>query len=161
VWTEIETWTFPQLQVLRVDASFIDLPRSSDRIWDTVKVVELLQDQGSIPTSSRIPSILRICPNAAELNYYIEYVYPPDDAVYVAASIQVVRLHFAVNYDLRWPVEEEDVLWTHVFAHLSMLSGPSLKRVVLCGPWNFVIADEQFGLFKRDLGARGCRLDSE
>ncbi|KAJ6568370.1 hypothetical protein DFH09DRAFT_1155233 [Mycena vulgaris] len=162
VWTEVETWSLPQLRVLIVDATFVDLPRSSTRIWDTIKVVELLQDEGSIPTASRIPSILRICPNAEELNYYIEYVHPPPPDSAASMSVRVVRLHFATNHDLRWPVEEEDELWNHISAHFSMLVGPmfpSLERVVLHGPWEYILEDERFGLFRTALADRGRRLE--
>ncbi|KAJ6580868.1 hypothetical protein B0H19DRAFT_1112647 [Mycena capillaripes] len=164
VWTEIETWSFPLLRILRVDATFPELPRSSARIWDTVQVVELLQDQGSIPSPSRLPTILKMCPNATELNYYLEYVSPPPPGSAVWASIQVVRLHFATNHDLRWPVEEEDELWNHISAHFDVLTSPmfpSLKRVVLYGPWDFITTDERFRLFKQKLVNHGCRLDSE
>ncbi|KAJ7036556.1 hypothetical protein C8F04DRAFT_1094870 [Mycena alexandri] len=166
VWTEIETWSFPRLKVLRVDAAFISLTGSSDRMWPTVEVVELLQDQGSIPSPSKIPCILATCPNAIELNYYIEYVQPPRVDDMVAALVQVVRLHFATNYDLRLPIEdpEEDELWNHISAHFDMLTGPmfpALNRVVLCGPWNFVVENERYGLFKKTLVGRSCRLDLE
>ncbi|KAJ7777172.1 hypothetical protein B0H16DRAFT_1301525 [Mycena metata] len=166
VWTEIETWSFPRLKVLRVDAAFIGFTRLSGRMWPTVEVVELLQDQGSIPSPSEIPFILAICPNAIELNYYIEYVQPPPVDAFVSASVQVVRLHFATNHDLRSPTEdpEEDELWNHFSAHFDMLAGPmfpALKRVVLCGPWSFVAENERFELFKQTLVGRSCKLDSE
>ncbi|KAJ6457429.1 hypothetical protein C8R47DRAFT_1203448, partial [Mycena vitilis] len=162
VWTEIETWSFPQLTVLRVDTSFPSLTRSPERTWDTVQVVELLRDQGSLPAPSRIPTILKICPNARELNYYIEYVLAPPAGSTVSAAVQVVCLHFATNYDLRWPVEEEeDALWTHLAAHFSMLAGaafPSLKRVVLHGPPDSIVADSRFSLFEESLDGRGFEL---
>jgi len=161
VWAEIKTWSLPQLRVLRVDAAFLDLPRSSHRIWETVKVVELLQDEGSSPTSSRIPFILTICPNVTELNYYIEDVYLPSLAS-VSPSVQVVRLHFAANDALRWTVDGEPELWNYVYGHFQTLTGPvlpSLKRVVLYGPWDLIVTDGRFELIKKDLSGRGCRLE--
>ncbi|KAF8211106.1 hypothetical protein K438DRAFT_1808822 [Mycena galopus ATCC 62051] len=145
VWAEIETWSFPQLRVLRVDGEFLDCTRSSDRIWDTVRIVELLGDQGPIRAPSRIPSVLKICRNATELNYCIEY----DDPAPADSTVAV---------------PESEPLFDHIFAHLRMLVGlmfPLLKRVVLYGPWDFIVADERFKLFEKDLSNRGCRLDSE
>ncbi|KAJ7493159.1 hypothetical protein B0H11DRAFT_2005159 [Mycena galericulata] len=161
VWTEIETWSYPQLRVLLVDDAFGDLTRSSVRRWDTVKVVELLQGQGSIPTATRIPTILKICPNVEELNYYIEYVSPPPPGSAVSMSVRMVRLHFAINHDLRWPAEEDDEVWKHIERHFWMLSGPmfpSLNRVVLHGPWEFIRNFEPFKVFLQNLFRRGCRL---
>ncbi|KAF7345452.1 hypothetical protein MVEN_01563300 [Mycena venus] len=159
VWAEIEMWSFPRLKILRVDAAFLDLPRASNRIWDTVRVVELLQDEASI--SSIIPSILKICPNATELNYYIQSVYPPPSGT-VFASVQVVRLHFSVNGLLHWTVDSEDELWNHIYAHFRTLKGPafpSLKRVALYGPWDSILKGEPFALVKKDLDGRGCSLE--
>ncbi|KAJ6485559.1 hypothetical protein C8R45DRAFT_869791 [Mycena sanguinolenta] len=162
VCSEIVTWSFPQLRVLRVDSSFLEYVQLTDRIWDTVRVVELLGDQGPIRYLGRILSALHLCPNATELNYCVEY-----DAALANGSvvplIQVVRLHFAPNEGLRWGIEEPKV-FDHIYDHFRMLSSPifpALKRVILCGPWNFIAADERFQLFKMNLSGRGCRLDLE
>ncbi|KAJ7483312.1 hypothetical protein FB451DRAFT_1234089 [Mycena latifolia] len=162
VWKEIETWAFPRLRVLLVDATFLDLPRSPRRTWDAVEVLELLQDHSSIFTASIIPSILKICPNAQELNYCVEYVHPPPPDS-VVRSVRVVRLDFAINPDFRFgPVEEDNRAWRHISAHFLMLAGPvfpSLQRVVLSGPWQRILKDRRIELFQKKLVKRGCKLE--
>ncbi|KAJ7483299.1 hypothetical protein FB451DRAFT_1129199 [Mycena latifolia] len=155
VWTEIETWAFPRLRVLLIDPTFLYLPRSSLRIWETVEVLELRQDYTS---SSIIPSILQICPNVRELNYCIQFVHPPPPDSVVSRSVQVVRLDFAINRSMA----KEDVLWSHISTHFLMLSGPmfpALNRVVLHGPWQHILKDGRLELLRKNLVDHGCKLE--
>ncbi|KAJ6617016.1 hypothetical protein B0H10DRAFT_2035261 [Mycena sp. CBHHK59/15] len=162
VWAEIASWTFPQLTALLCDSSFLGLPGSLLRTWDTVQVLELLKDEGSVPSESRIPSVLKICPSLRELNYYIEFVCPPPMGRAVATSVRLIRLHFATNYDLRWLPEDPGRPWDHISSHFYMLSGPMfpcLERVVLYGPWQWISEDVGFNSLQRSLFGRGCVLE--
>ncbi|KAF8846147.1 hypothetical protein BDN67DRAFT_960831 [Paxillus ammoniavirescens] len=87
------------------------------------------------------------------LNYFIHFTTAPDESFMVEQpSLQCVGIH-------AFPCAMLNDTWENLNSHFDFLASrflPALKRIVLHGDWQEIMADQRFESFKDRLAQKGC-----
>ncbi|KIJ65068.1 hypothetical protein HYDPIDRAFT_152980 [Hydnomerulius pinastri MD-312] len=106
--------------------------------------------------SDQIAVFLRGCPRVKFFNYFIHFTAAPTESQLVKQpSLECVGIH-------AFPCAIVRNVWKHLDFHFNLLAGPflpALKRVVLHGNWQEIMADERFERFRNGLTRKGCVIE--
>ncbi|KAF9229026.1 hypothetical protein BS17DRAFT_16 [Gyrodon lividus] len=105
--------------------------------------------------SDQIIVFFRGCSRVKMFNYFIHFTAPPAASLLVEkSSLQCVGIH-------AFPCAMMKDTWKHLNSHFDFLASrflPALKRIVLHGNWQHIMADERFARFEECLARKGCMV---
>lgn len=157
---QVSRWTMPSLRNVVIDV--FSTPRLLEPLFvsygEQIWTVELGRNL-KFYVLDVVSHIIANFSALEELGYYLFFTAVPQVPQEPHTSLHTLRWHAASN---EFFSVKDTVFWQHLAEHVAIFSRsffPSLKRIVMHGPWDVVIEDERFLPLARKLGERGVTVE--